>query len=91
MELYWNGPADWNIGLELKRIRGALLILKEWTTFHERLPPSELRSTGRMLDIHNPLDGPVSDSLQDAKHWCMYMRAGDQQDGVLNQHSTCLS
>lgn len=39
MELYWNGSADWNMGLELRRIRRALLILKEWTTFHEQLPP----------------------------------------------------
>lgn len=70
----------------MKRIRGALLILKEWTTFHEQLPPGELRSTERMLDIRNPLDGSVFDSLQDVMRCCPSMRAGDRQDGVLNRH-----
>jgi hypothetical protein len=54
--------------------------MKEWTTFHEWLSPGELRSTERMLDIRNPLDGPTFDSLQDATQWCPSMRAGDRQD-----------
>jgi len=40
-----------------------LLILKEWTTFHKQLPPGELHATERVLDIRNPLDGPVFESL----------------------------
>src|SRR4051812_28842897 len=33
-----------------------------------------------MLDIRNPLDGPVFHSLQDATQWCLPMRA------VLSRH-----
>ena len=75
----------------MKRIRGALLILKEWTTFHEQLPPGELRSAERMLDIRDPLEGPGFDSFQDVMRCCPSMRAGDRQDGILKGHGKCRS
>jgi hypothetical protein len=68
-----------------------LLILKAWTTFHKQLPPGELHATERVLDIRNPLDGPVFDSVQDATQGCRSMRTGSRQDGVLNQHGKCRS
>jgi hypothetical protein len=66
-------------------------MLKEWNTFHERLSPGELCSIECMLDIRNPPDGPVFDSLQEATQCCPSMRAGDRQDGVLNRHGKCRS
>lgn len=67
------------------------MILNERTTVHERLPRSDSRSTERMLDLRNPLDGPVFDSLQNATQWAYIMRDGDQQAGVPNPHGKCRS